>query len=241
MPNSPTTTETTCIRCGRPVVTETVQVYRYSFPADRVCSGCREIEHAENDQRTADTLFAQARIPRNYRSCSFATFKQLNGTATAFKLAQDWSRDLRRGPKPPRGLLLQGTSGVGKTHLAVSIIREASYAKIPSLFVNVPEWLNSLKDSWEGGAPVLSPREFTLLVIDDLGAEQGTDWSRDQLYSLINHRQTNHLATIVTSNLMVGELRDRLGSPTVSRLTSLCAPLEITSTVDYRAKLAGDE
>ena len=104
--------------------------------------------------------------------------------------------------------------------------------------MNVPEWLNSLKDSFEHGPPVLSPREFALVVIDDLGTEQHTPWSQDQIYSLINHREANHLLTIVTTNLAETELASRVGGATSSRLTQLCRAIRLEPKTDYRREAA---
>jgi DNA replication protein DnaC len=215
-------------------------MFRFRFPADRICIACRESERSTNDERKGMMVFEQACIPHDYRRCRFSNFEPAPGTGTAFRLAQQWSQEMRSTRKPRRGLLLRGPAGGGKTHLAVAVVYEIALAcHIPTLFVNVPEWLNNLKDSFDSKGPVLSPREFKLAILDDLGAEQHTEWSRDQIYSLINHREANRLPTIVTTNLSDEVLALRLGTPTMSRLIRLTADVSVDSKIDYRKFLVG--
>ena len=64
-----------------------------------------------------------------------------------------------------------------------------------------------------------------LLHIDDLGAENQTEWVLEQLYSIVNARYEAERAIVATTNLMPDELADRLGARTVSRLVEICGEL----------------
>jgi DNA replication protein DnaC len=61
-----------------------------------------------------------------------------------------------------------------------------------------------------------------LLHIDDLGAENRTDWVLEQLYTIVNSRYEDERAMIVTTNLSYEELVEQLGERTVSRLVGIC-------------------
>jgi DNA replication protein DnaC len=64
--------------------------------------------------------------------------------------------------------------------------------------------------------------DVDLLHIDDLGAENQTDWVMEQLYSIVNARYEAQRAIVATTNLMPDELSERLGPRTVSRLVEIC-------------------
>ena len=91
---------------------------------------------------------------------------------------------------------------------------------------SLPRLLNLLRESLEspGGLIDLLDRlaAVDLLHIDDLGAENQTEWVLEQLYSIVNARYEAERAIVTTSNLMPDELSDRLGARTVSRLEEIC-------------------
>ncbi len=71
------------------------------------------------------------------------------------------------------------------------------------------------------GSSIALPR-FDLLHLDDVGAENRTDWALEQLYSIINTRYEEERSIVVTTNLKPDELADQIGPRTVSRLTEMC-------------------
>lgn len=231
----------TCLTCGREFETEQFRVLQFSFPGSRYCAICREAEEIERGERSATERFRRTGVPLAYRECSFENFERVPGTGDAVAQAMRWSKEVRQGRKPQRGLLFHGAPGAGKTHLAVAILREVSYMQeSATLFINVPTWLQKLRDlrsqQLDGEELQWSfPRGYRIVVLDDLGNERPDDWSRGRLYSLINERESSRSLTLVTTNLALGELDAHLGKPIASRLRRLCQEVRLTPTNDYRA------
>jgi DNA replication protein DnaC len=61
-----------------------------------------------------------------------------------------------------------------------------------------------------------------LLMLDDLGAAKSSEWTEEINFRLINHRYENQLPTILTSNVLPGELMNRVGDRVASRLVEMC-------------------
>ena len=178
-------------------------------------------------------LLTAARIPPRYAKCSFETFKSAPGTSqdNALLLAQKLVNEF----PGDRGLLFMGPAGVGKTHLAVAIIRgliEKGFAGIfcefGSLLKEIQESYNPISKSSE--LKVLAPIYQTdVLVLDELGATSPTDWVRDTMYQIINKRYNDQKLTIFTTNYSDARgsdkeqvLEDRIGTRLRSRLYEMC-------------------
>jgi DNA replication protein DnaC len=106
---------------------------------------------------------------------------------------------------------------------------------------SLPRLLNLLReaiDSPDGKLDLLDRlTAVDLLHIDDLGAENRTDWVLEQLYSIVNARYEAEKAIIATTNLMPDELSERLGERTVSRLVQICGDLIPLCGEDKRREL----
>jgi len=132
----------------------------------------------------------------------------------------------------PRGwLVLVGTSGSGKTHLAAAITNERLRQDEKALFIFIPDLLDHLRSAYAPNAEMAydtlfhQVREAPFLVLDDLGAQASTPWAEEKLFQILNHRFTGRLPTVITlsSDLDAVEprLRSRLSDPEISRVIAL--------------------
>lgn len=142
-------------------------------------------------------------------------------------------RDAYRRFLAGRGTYLFGQPGVGKTYAAACCVRLALESGRRAKLVSVPSLLEAVKAGYDGGDRAVLDRAkgYDLLVLDDLGMERATAWSMETLSSLVDHRVSRGLPTVVTSNYGLGQLRDRWGgmegNRLASRLAGACGRVEL--------------
>ena len=112
-----------------------------------------------------------------------------------------------------KGLYLTGNFGCGKTYLVVATFNELAKKGIKSAVIFWPEFIRNLKssfaDDYEDKIEYI--KNVPLLLIDDLGAEAITPWSRDEiLCPILQHRMDNNLTTFITSNFSLTNLEQHL-------------------------------
>jgi DNA replication protein DnaC len=212
--------------------------------------GVRRVARCEcwRDQ-VLSRLYADARIPRRYQHCDFGNFRDYNESlrrakVRAIKLAEGF-------PAVDRGLFLEGQPGVGKTHLAVAVLRHvvaSSHAR--ALFYDTRDLLRVIRSTYD---PVVRTTELEvlrpvmqaeLLVLDDLGAEKTSEWVEETLNLIVNTRYNDRRVTIFTSNYPdtpdeedPNTLVCRVGTRMHSRLHEMCEFLALDAA-DYRMENA---
>lgn len=179
-------------------------------------------------------LTMSAGISQRFKNRKFDTFKLTKDNKKAFEIAK------RYADKYPinNGLLITGTCGTGKTHIAVAILHAILEKGYPGLFVTVPDLLAEIRKSFNNDGESKKIKDIMsarFLVLDDLGAEKTTDWVQEQLYMIINHRYEYELPTVITSNLDIGQLAQKIGERSASRLLEMCYGVRLNGE-DYRAK-----
>jgi DNA replication protein DnaC len=137
-----------------------------------------------------------------------------------------------------KGLYIYGPRGVGKTHLVAALAREIAFEPPTdgsgtdnyhfAVFTSVPELLQQIKATFHPDADDTSANILSLysrakiLILDDLGAEKPSEWVAETLYLLINRRYEDMKQTIITSNLTLSELSQRLDDRIASRIAEMC-------------------
>jgi DNA replication protein DnaC len=180
----------------------------------------------------ARTRGLAGRIPRRYRGVSFDRPPVSDIARTApdqIRAVRRYVREVEANLDGGRGLWIQGDVGTGKTTLAMLVSKAALDAGRSVAIYSLPRLLNLLRESMTSEQGMLDFMDrltaVDLLHLDDLGAENQTDWVLEQLYSIVNSRYEAERAIVATTNLMPDELSQRLGARTVSRLVEICGDL----------------
>ena len=209
-------------------------------------------------QARTESLLNAARIPKRYEHCELSNFEfdgPHRGLASARMAACKFVEEY---PVDSTGLLLIGSIGVGKTHLAVGIVRELIVSKgIACLFYDYRELLKQIQNSYNESVKateldVLRPVFDTeVLVLDELGAVKPTEWVWDTVSLILNTRYNDNRTTIITTNfddkpagIVAGPrgaareetLGDRIGERMRSRLHEMCRIIKMEGQ-DFRQTL----
>ena len=181
-----------------------------------------------SSQRNLRGKYKQSGLPSRYANKTFDSYKVTEDNEQAVKLGKWFS-----AKRPARSLYLYGGVGTGKTFLASLIAKEFLTAEKTVVFGDVPTFLDAIKRTFDGKgdtqAVIDKYGESDLLILDDLGAGQLTDWSVGILYQIINRRYNDNKPIVVTSNFDMKNLEGRLASKDsysaariISRLSEMC-------------------
>lgn len=132
------------------------------------------------------------------------------------------------------GLLLWGNVGTGKSFFAGCIANALLDQGVPVLMTNFSRILNALTGMFsdDRNKYIDSLNHYSLLIIDDLGMERGTEYALEQVFNVIDARLRSNLPLIVTTNLTLDELKhpaDLAHERIYSRVLERCIPLKINN------------
>lgn len=209
-------------------------------------------------------MLSLARIPKRYQHCTFESFDTKFASGENRSLSKALVTAQRFVEAYPletdgKGLLLTGSIGVGKTHLAVSILQSLIQRGAQGLFFDYRDLLKQIQNSYNSSVnetelSVLEPIfNAEVLVLDEVGASKPTEWVMDTVAHILNTRYNDNRTTILTTNyanlpplgMQGGDnsrayredtLGDRIGERMRSRLQEMCVVMEMHGE-DFRQRV----
>jgi len=204
-------------------VYECEQCHDTGYIANKKCSCFRAAE--------INLIYEQSHIKNllmteNFDALSYAyyTGEDLEKFTKAVQICQNFVKSFHRDY---RNLFFYGTVGTGKSFLSCCIAKELIDCGNLVIYFSASQLFDILskstfdKDSPEASSGISDDIcDCDLLIIDDLGTELTNSFVSSQLFSCLNNRHLRKKATIITTNLSLGELRDRYSDRIFSRITS---------------------
>ena len=197
-----------------------------------VCRSCIKLMHI----RENITIYLEkAGIPPKYFDCSFETFNPTNDINHCYRICKEYIAE------PSCNLFLYGGYGTGKTHLAVAVARELLLKGKIVLFTSVPHLLFEIRKTFRQGSDDMEAfyidkySSCPFLILDDFGLEKNTEWARQTLDYIIYVRDNHLRPTVITSNLSLDEISERMHGRVSSRLAGM-GKIVLFNSKDYRLR-----
>ena len=203
-----------------------------------------------NKKSKLQKLLDYSNLGERFFEKNFESYQVNNNNVKAFETAKKFISNFEIADKRGTGIIFYGPYGVGKTHLACSIANELIKMQKSVIFGSTIKLFGIIKKSYnneieENESKIIS--EFIncdVLIVDDLGKENPSEWVLEKLYYIINERYEHNKPIIVTTNFSENQLIDifTVGKnrssieAIMSRLNEICLTVKIFDN-DYRYKI----
>lgn len=216
------------------------------FPADYLdpvftCAKCRDTGNVNNEwceclcRKTNELAAAELNLTAPLDKCRFDNFRldfypetaDENGASSRMLMqdnlncCENFAGSFNGKGK---GILIMGETGLGKTHLSLAIANKLIEKGYCVVYGSVPTLVRRIQDEQFGraeGDTLSLATSCDLLILDDLGAENSTDWCVSMLYEIINTRQNRQLPMVINTNLDLDELSEKYQRRLSSRMFSM--------------------
>ncbi len=170
-------------------------------------------EDARSVSRMIDSLY----MPKDVMEAKLESIDMFydDSRVTAVRAAKDFLNVFdETGALPERGLYIYGPFGIGKSFILGALANELANRRIRTVAVFVPEFLREMKQSIQDQTlndKVEFVKKAQVLMLDDIGAETMSSWTRDEvLGTILQYRMAERLPTFFTSNFNYSDLEHHL-------------------------------
>lgn len=201
------------------------------------CMECKRIQIESEGHDYAKTIMSEmeasvalrrlidAGVLEKYRHATFDNW--LTDTPMQEKIlsvAREYADNFELMREKGRCIVMTGSEGTGKTHLAVAILNTVLQNGYSALFTTATHAFHQINGCFHKKSEITQEDAYKiytspeLLVIDDIGIAKDSDNTIQITYGIIYTRYLSNLPTIVTTNYNLEQLKDFIGVQTVDRL-----------------------
>jgi len=165
-------------------------------------------------------------IPERFISKSFDDYQPVNASAAkALKSVRRYAENAASDNHGGQSIMLCGKVGAGKTHLSCATLKYViEQTAMPCRYMTFSEIVRLVKETFQRDSKKTEKEVYEklgslrLLVIDEVGMQNATEFERTVAYEAINARYLNMLPTMIISNLNPKGIEECLGDRVVDRL-----------------------
>lgn len=179
------------------------------------------------------------KIPRRYKNITMASYNPNIGDKNAYEAILTWQQEASKHVSEGMGLYIYGDSGVGKTHLAQALLKElVTEHTLSGMFIPTTTYIEMMYDEIRNNGEL--PEEYAdqnvakylrriydVVILDSLGEEHDSDFTKRSLMSFLENRYNCKLTTIITSNLSPMRVKSRYGERFHSILHDCCMSIPV--------------
>ncbi len=218
----------------------------YDLKKLRMLEEEKKLELMQEFSRKVEKIIKNSKMSKRNLNYKFDNFELNTSNKKVFNNLKNYSERLVNSIEK-KGLILVGSNGVGKTHIACSIANKLIENGIPVIYGTLINLLAELRNSYDTDNNISEIEiiklyeNVELLIIDDLGKEKPSEWGLEKLFTIINSRYENNLPVIITTNYNQNSLAQRLSingeietaKSIISRLYEMCYLVKIDD-IDHR-------
>lgn len=223
-----------CAKCNTKVEAEVIHPFTGEKKKVRcICDCIRKEQEAQKDRERREEQDRQRRIcfaETNMKDWNFANDDRRNEKLS--DAMQNYVKNFTDFKKEGKGLLLHGTVGTGKTYFSACIANALIDKGYSVMMTNFARLTNQIQGMYEGKQKFIdSLNRYSLLIIDDLGAERKSEFMQEMVFHIIDSRYRSGLPFIITTNLTTDEIKkpqDIGYSRIYDRIIERCFPVEVS-------------